>query len=132
MPRQRPSTVVYYVAAGILALGLVVGTTLVAMLMTRTPPAGASIEVGEGVPADCPVGGRATACYQFDVTNVGESSGVASCGTSASEGTEALFPNDANTIDVVLASGETTPVFVRVAPLGGDVVSEPVVRCVAD
>jgi hypothetical protein len=123
---------VYYVAASVLALGLVVGGTLLAILMTRTPPAGTSFEVGEGVPADCPVGGRATACYQFDITNVGSSNGIASCGTSAGEGTEAVFPNDANTIDVLLASGETRPVFVRVSPLGGDVVTEPVVRCVSD
>ena len=129
---RRPSSIAYYIAASVLGLGLVVGTTLLAMLMTRTPGAGASIEVGDGVPTDCPVGGGATACYQFDVTNVGESGGVASCGTSASEGTEALFPNDANTLDVLLASGETRSVFVSVAPTGGNVVSEPVVRCVSD
>jgi hypothetical protein len=126
--RDRTSAV-YYIAFALLVASLAVGAVLFVLLTGRPAAEPVRFLVGSPTADDCPVGGRAPACFRVDVTNVGSQDGGAACTAVGQEGSVALFANDASTTDVFLLAGEAQGVFVKVTPGDSDVVAAPIVTC---
>jgi hypothetical protein len=127
-PNPRAS-VAYYVAAGVLAVGLVIGLALFAILLSRDT-SGARFQVGGPRATECPIGQtHAPACYAFDVTNVGPSAAKVVCLVVSETGTLASFLNGAPDTTATLASGETQQLYAKVDPVDGSPASAPSVRC---
>jgi hypothetical protein len=123
----------YYVAAALLALGLLAGASLFLLLTTRPHTTTASVEVSGPQPTDCPVGGHAPVCYVFYVTNTGHGPAYATCTLTSAEGTKATFESPSGQVvaPVNLQDGESRSVFVRVVQDGGDSVAQPHMSCSA-
>jgi len=125
----RPSAA-YYIALGLLAVGLVAGLSLFLLLATRPHSTTASVEVGTAVGADCPVGSHATSCYRFTVTNKGKDPAVATCEVSSAPGTTAQFGEGTAITTVTLLEGQTKELSVSVVVAGqSDTLAAPQVSC---
>ena len=124
----RPSPA-YYFALGLLVIGLVVGASLFLVLATRPGSTKASIDVGSLVPAACPVGGHATTCYSFDLTNTGNGPAFTTCEVNAAAGTQAVFENGEIQTPVNLQEAGVRTVYIRVTPDGGDDLQPPTFSC---
>lgn len=119
----------YYIGIVLLAAALGVGVSLVTVLITTPDDSGAIYVLSAPQADECPVGERAPVCFRFDITNTGSTGGTASCLTSPAPGTLAVFPNGNATADVLLASGETRQLYVKVIPDEGNEVLAPSVGC---
>lgn len=119
----------YYIGIVLLAAALGVGVSLVTILIAKPDNSGATYVLTAPRADECPVGERAPVCFRFDVTNTGSTGGTAACLTSPAPGTLAVFPNGNAMVDVLLASGETRQLYVKVIPDQGNEVRAPSVGC---
>jgi hypothetical protein len=127
----RPSPA-YYIALGLLVVGLIAGLSLFLLLTTRPHSNTASVEVSTATGTSCAVGGHATSCYRFTVNNTGSGPAFASCEVTAESGTQATFESGATVQPVNLLEGSTRDLIVRVVADGSDTLAEPYVTCAAN
>jgi hypothetical protein len=103
----------YYIAIAFLAVGLLAGLSLFLLLATRPHSNDVSVEVtARGV--ECPVGGRATSCYQYSVSNAGSGPAYATCQLTPADGTRATFDDGTMVKPVNLQEGEIRVLLVSV------------------
>src|SRR5262245_59835058 len=126
----RPSPA-YYIAFGLLVVGLIAGLSLVLLLTTRPHTNSASVEVGQALGTSCAVGGHATSCYRVTVTNTGSGPAYASCQVVHAAGTQATFDDGSGFRPGNLLEGESRDVIIRVVADGSDTLAEPHVTCSA-
>jgi hypothetical protein len=125
----RPSPA-YYIALGLLVVGLVTGLSLFLLLATRHHSTGASIDVSS-LPTTCPPGTRAPTCYSFTVTNASGKAVFASCTLVSEQGTHAMF-EDKGTVENFTLVGEGIKVLlVTVAADPGSSTAPPSMSCPA-
>ena len=127
----RPSPA-YYIALGLLTLGLVAGVSLFLLLAARPHSNTAFAEVGQPIPTSCQVGGRATVCYRVTVTNTSGGPILASCQVTAATGTEATFDDGLTVKNILLLEGQARDLLVNVVPDQSSTLAEPTVKCPAE
>jgi hypothetical protein len=121
----------YYIAFGLLVVGLIAGLSLVLLLTTRPHSSSASVEVGTPLGTSCPTGNHATACYQVMVTNTSDGPAYATCQLTPASGTQATFDSGASVRAVNLLKGDERELTIQVVADGGDTLAEPHVSCTA-
>jgi hypothetical protein len=121
----------YYVALGLLVVGLIAGLSLVLLLTTRPHSSSASVAVTTPLGTSCPTGNHATACYQVTVTNTGDGPAYATCQLTSAQGTQATFDTGASLRAVNLLEGATRELTIQVVADGGDTLAVPHVDCAA-
>jgi len=126
----RPSAA-YYVAISFLVVGLVAGLSLFLLLATRPHSNTASVEwelIG-GTP--CAVGGHATSCFRFDVTNTGGGPVFATCQVTPAPGTQATFDDQTKVKPVSLPVGGIHEMIVSVVADQSADIAPPTMSCSA-
>ena len=126
----RPSSA-YYIALVLLVVGLLTGLSLFLLLATRSHSNVASIQVGTGIGTQCQVGGHATSCFRFGVTNTGDGPAFATCQVSAAAGTSATFADGTMIEPVNLLDGQTKELVVSVVVDGSSGIAPPSLICSA-
>jgi len=121
----------YYIALGLLVVGLIGGLSLILLLTTRSHADSATVGVGSVRGTPCAEGGHATSCYQVTVTNTGDGAAYALCEVVAAPGTQATFENGSESSPVNLFAGEPRDLMIRVVADGSDTLAEPSVTCSA-
>jgi hypothetical protein len=114
-----------------LVVGLLAGLSLFLLLATRPQSNQTSVEVSQGVGTPCAVGGHATSCFRFSVTNTGGGPAFATCQVTAATGTEATFGDGTSVTPVNLLEGETRELIVSVVASDSSTVAKPSMTCSA-
>jgi hypothetical protein len=127
--RPSRSSTVYNVAFGVLVVFLALGALLFMRLIGNDDGPLDGLVIGRPQATDCPVGQRAPLCYQFDVTNTGDSDAAASCAVLADPGMTALFLNGDVKYVASFISGQTISLVTKVDATEGNTVSAPTVQC---
>ena len=125
MARDARPSPGYYLAIGLLALGLLAGASLFLLLATRSRSTATTIDWSTPQHTVCPVGSHAPVCYSFVVTNTGHGPLYATCEVSSASGTNATFDDGQIVKPVSLLEGQTRDLTVRVQTDGSDTVSAP-------
>src|SRR5262245_32678471 len=102
----RPSPA-YYIALGLLVVGLVTGLSLFLLLATRPHSSSASVEYTV-TPATCSVGGGGTSCYRYTVRNSGNDTVFVSCSLTPANGTQATFATGDKVRNFDLVAGQSS------------------------
>ena len=123
----RPSPA-YYIALGLLVVGLVTGLSLFLLLATRPHSSSASIDVAS-IPTTCPPGTRAPTCYSFTVTNTSGNAVFASCTLVPAQGTRAMFEDKGTVENFGLVSQGIKVFLVTVAADPGSSTGPPSMSC---
>jgi len=121
----------YYFAIVLLVVGLVGGAGLLFLLtanpISHTPKISVTREDPGGA---CPIGNRATVCYNFEITNVGNTTTTAECFVVPIQGNDSTFLNgESRATTVPLQPNGTTSLSVRVLPSGNDTLQTPELSC---
>jgi hypothetical protein len=126
----RPSPA-YYIALGLLAVGLLAGLSLFLLLTTRPSSSNTSVAVTPPLATSCTVGGHGTVCYRFTVTNTGNGQAYATCQVTPASGTEATFDDGLLVKPVNLLEGQARDLTVSVVADESSTLAEPSVSCAA-
>jgi hypothetical protein len=126
----RPSPA-YYIAIGLLAVGLLAGLSLFLLLTTQPSSSNTSVAVAPPLATSCTVGGHGTVCYRFTVTNTGNGAAYATCQVTPASGTEATFDDGLLVKPVNLLEGQARDLTVSVVADESSTLAEPSVSCAA-
>jgi len=126
----RPSPA-YYIALGLLVVGLVAGLSLFLLLATRPHSNRATVEWGLIGGTPCTVGGHGTSCFRFDVQNTSDGPAVATCQVIPASGTTATFADGTKITPVPLLDGQIKEVVASVVADQGANIAEPTLSCSA-
>ena len=125
----RPSPA-YYIALGLLVVGLVTGLSLFLLLATRPHSSSATVDYTVA-PTSCPVGGHGTTCYRYTVTNTGNDTVFVSCSLTPANGTQATFPDGDKVRNFDLIDGQSSELLVSVVGDQGATLQTPYMSCPA-
>jgi hypothetical protein len=119
----RPSPA-YYIALGLLVVGLVTGLSLFLLLATRPHSSSASVEVEYVSGTQCG-GVHGTSCFRFDVRNTSGGPAVATCQVIAASGTTATFADGSKVTPVTLLEGQVREILTSVVADPGADIAQP-------
>jgi hypothetical protein len=125
----RPSPA-YYIALGLLVVGLVTGLSLFLLLTTRPHSDSASVDFSVE-PTRCPDGSGGTSCYLYTVTNTGNRTVFVSCSLTPANGTQATFADGDKVRNFDLVDGQSSQLLVSVTRDQGSTLEQPSMSCPA-
>ena len=126
----RPSPA-YYIALGLLVVGLVTGLSLFLLLATRPHSNKATVEWSLIAGTPCADGVHGTSCFRFDVQNTSDGPAVATCQVIPASGTTATFADGTKVMPVPLLDGQVRELVTSVAPDQGATIAAPTLSCSA-
>lgn len=132
MATSTSTDALYKVLVALLFTALATGFALL-FLATGGSATTASVNVAAAESVDCPFGSGSPVCYQYAITNPGDTGAFVRCQVTPSGDTTAVFGNGETIYEgaAALDGGDTLQLYVQVQPGSGDVVTEPVVGCAA-